>query len=71
MPLAAVKAGSRVHLVSIDAGECLQCRLASMGLIPGVEIEVIRNSMRGPFLVSVKNSRIALGRGMVQKIMVA
>jgi len=39
-------------------------------MVPGVEIEVLRNSMHGPFLVEVKGSRIILGRGMAQKIIV-
>ncbi|MBN1102236.1 MAG: ferrous iron transport protein A [Deltaproteobacteria bacterium] len=71
MPLAMVGAGRRVRLLAVDAGCGLQGRLASMGLVPGVEIEVLRNSMRGPFLIAVKGSRIMMGRGMAQKIMVA
>ncbi len=71
MPLAIVQAGRRVRFVSVDAGHGLRGRLAAMGLVPGVEIEVLRNSMHGPFLVAVKGSRIMLGRGMAQKIVVA
>lgn len=71
MPLTIVQAGRRVRFVSVDAGHGLQGRLAAMGLVPGVEIEVLRNSMHGPFLVAVKGSRIMLGRGMAQKIVVA
>ena len=70
MPLAIVQVGRRVRLVAVDAGRGLQGRLAAMGLVPGVEIEVLRNSMHGPFLIAVKGSRIMLGRGMAQKIMV-
>jgi len=71
MPLAIVQTGRRVRLVTVEAGHGLQGRLAAMGLVPGVEIEVLRNSTHGPFLVAVKGSRIMLGRGMAQKIMVA
>jgi Fe2+ transport system protein FeoA len=71
MSLAMVKAGSKVRLVAVDSGRGLQGRLAAMGMIPGVEIEVIRNSFFGPFIVFVKGSRIMLGRGMAQKIIVA
>ena len=71
MPLTIVQAGRRVRFVAVDAGHGLQGRLAAMGLVPGVEIEVLRNSLHGPFLVAVKGSRIALGRGMAQKIQVA
>ncbi len=41
-----------------------------MGLVPGVEIEVVSNAFHGPFVVSVKGSRMMLGRGMAWKILV-
>lgn len=68
--LAIVEAGKRVHIVGVNAGRGLQGRLAAMGLVPGAEVDVIMNSPRGPFIVAVKGSRIALSRGMAQKIMV-
>ncbi len=70
MPLAIVQPGRGVRLIAVDAGHALRGRLAAMGLVPGVEIEVLRNSMHGPLLVKVKGSRIMLGRGMSQKIIV-
>ena len=70
MPLAIVEPGRRVRLIAVDAGHGRRGMLAAMGLVPGVEIEVLRNSMRGPFLVEVKGSRIMLGRGMARKIIV-
>lgn len=71
MPLAMVKAGERVRLVAVDAGCGLQTRLTAMGLIPGVELEVVRNSQHGPFIVAVKGCRMVLGHGVTQKIIVA
>ena len=68
MPLSIIQTGRRVRLVSVDAGRGLCGRLTAMGLIPGVEIEVIRNSPHGPLLIEVMGSRIMLGRGMAQKI---
>ena len=70
MPLSIVQAGRRVRLVSVDAGQGLYGRLTAMGLVPGVEIEVVRNSIWGPFLIDVMGNRIMLGRGMAQKITV-
>uniref|UniRef100_A0A7C4RQI0 Ferrous iron transport protein A n=1 Tax=Desulfatirhabdium butyrativorans TaxID=340467 RepID=A0A7C4RQI0_9BACT len=70
MPLTIVQAGRRVRFVAVNAGHSLQGRLASMGLVPGVEIEVLRNSPHGPFLIAVKGSRIMLGRGMAHQIVV-
>lgn len=71
MPLAMVKAGQCVHLVAVDAGRGLQARLADMGLVPGVEIEVVSNALHGPFIVAVKGCRMVLGHEITQKIMVA
>ena len=69
-PLSMVKAGEKVRLVSINAGRGLNTRLASMGLLPSVEITVVNNSHPGPFVISVKGSKMMLGRGMAHKIMV-
>jgi len=65
-----VKADEKVKLVSIDAGRGLKSRLTAMGLVPNVEITVLNNSHPVPFLISVKDSRMILGRGMAHKIMV-
>jgi Fe2+ transport system protein FeoA len=70
MPLALVNTGTKVKLVTIEAGNQLKNRLLAMGLIPGVEIEVVSNSFFGPFLIAVKGSRVMLGRGIAQKIFV-
>ena len=69
-PLSQVRAGETVILAGIEAGRGLHSRLASMGLVKNVEITVISNSETGPFVISVKNSKMMLGRGMAQKIMV-
>jgi len=69
-PLSVVKEGETVKLAAINAGQGLKSRLTTMGLLPNVEITVINNSHPGPFVISVKNSRMMLGRGMAHKIMV-
>ncbi len=69
-PLSTVTDGEKVKLVSVNAGHGLNSRLASMGLLPNVEITVINNTHPGPFVISVKDSKMMLGRGMAQKIMV-
>lgn len=71
MTLAIVKVGRRVRVVAVDASQELQGRLTAMGMVPGEEIEVLHNSSHGLFIVAVKGSRIMLGRGMAQKILVA
>lgn len=69
-PLSAVKAGETVRLARIDAGRGLNSRLAAMGLVGNVEIRVVSSGNPGPLVISVKDCRVALGRGMARKIMV-
>ncbi|MGB2863849.1 MAG: FeoA family protein [Sedimentisphaerales bacterium] len=68
--LSTVKSGQTVKLTGVEAGRGLNSRLAAMGLLPNVEITVVSNGHPGPFVVSVKGSRLMLGRGMADKIMV-
>lgn len=70
-PLSTVQSGVSVRLFSIEAGRGLNSRLASMGLVPNTVITVVNNGHPGPFVISVKGSRMMLGRGMAQKIMVS
>ncbi len=69
-PLSTVRSGQRVTLAGIEAGRSLNSRLIAMGLVPNVEITVISNNHPGPFVILVKRSKVVLGRGMAQKIMV-
>ena len=65
-----VRAGETVKLAGIEAGRGLNSQLASMGLVPNVEITVVRNRHHGPFVISVRDSKMMLGRGIARKIMV-
>jgi len=69
-PLAIATVGEKVRLENINGGENLIRRLTSMGMTPGVELSVVQDS-GGPLLISVRDTRIALGRGMAQKVMVS
>lgn len=70
-PLSKVKSGETVKLARINAGRGLNSRLASMGLVSNVEITVVNGGHHGPFVISVKNSKMMLGRGVARKIMVS
>jgi len=69
-PLSMTAIGERVRLESILGGEKINQRLTALGLTPGVELCIVQDA-GGPLLISVRDSRIALGRGMAQKIMVS
>jgi Fe2+ transport system protein FeoA len=68
--LSAVKSGQKVRLVRVDAGRGLNSRLASLGFVPDVELTVVSNGHPGPFVVIVKDVKIALGRGVAHKIII-
>ena len=69
-PLSQVEPGTHVRLHRIDGGRGLQARLAAMGLVPGVPLQVIRNGASGPCLVAVRDSRVMIGQGMAQRVFV-
>jgi len=46
-------------------------KLTSMGLVPGVTILVVRNNFPGPLIVEVKSTRIVLGHGMANRVLVS
>jgi len=71
IPLAEAEIGREVKLVSIEAGSELTSRLVAMGLVPRTVITVVAIGRPGPFTINVKGSKIALGKGMAQKIMVS
>lgn len=69
-PLTGIPVGQPACLVCVHAGKRLKRRLAELGLTPGVEMVVLQNN-GGPLLLSVRDSRLALGRGMAAKVDVA
>ena len=70
IPLAMATPGKLVTVTGVRAGWGLQRRLADMGLTPGVQIKVMNGQMTGPVLIDLRGARIALGRGIAQKILV-
>jgi len=70
LPLSMAAAGQALRLVEIHAGHELTHRLAELGLTRGVELKVVQDA-GGPLLISVRGSRIAIGRGMAHKLLVA
>jgi ferrous iron transport protein A len=57
-----------IHSFSI--GRLESNRLASLGLTPGAHVDMTQNYGRGPLIVIVRGTRVALGRGEAAKIFV-
>ena len=59
--------GDAGRVKSIEAGRCATRRLYEMGFNIGAPIKVIKNDA-GPIIVSLAGNKIALGRGLAEKI---
>jgi len=79
LPLTALKDGDSGIITSIKANPGrgrggswgFQKRLMEMGLTPGTEVTVVKSApFRGPIEVHVRGSRLAIGRGMAERIFV-
>ena len=69
-PLVMATVGEQVRLESISGGGKLIQRLTALGLTPGVDLSVVQDA-GGPLLISVRDSRTALGRGMGYRVIVS
>lgn len=70
LPLSSIRPGERAFVRTFHAGRTLEHRLASLGFTPGVPVEMVQNYGHGPLIVTVRGTRIALGRGEAAKILV-
>ncbi len=68
--LAGAIAGQDYKIIKILGGRMLRIRLCAMGLLPGENFRVYASSRGGPFCISIKGSRFALGRGIVDRIII-
>ncbi len=79
IPLTALKAGETATIVSIDAFFGKGCgkrwgfekRLMDMGLTPGTKVTVVKSApFHGPIEILVRGSRLVLGRGVAERVLV-
>ena len=71
-PLSRIPSKGRGKVTALMGGHASQNRIVSMGLTVGSAIEVIQDSggLRGPTLIATGNTRLAIGHGMAETIMV-
>jgi len=62
--------GKTAIIYQIKSGRAACKRLNELGLIPGVSVELVNRITSGPVMIRVKGSKLALGRGLAQKVMV-
>jgi ferrous iron transport protein A len=54
----------------VAGGQAVYARLAGLGLVAGARIEIYRNDAHGPVILAHRHARIALGRGVAERVMV-
>ncbi len=70
LPLNQLPSGVAAQVVQVNGGNGLINRIASLGFTPGAEVMLLQNFGRGPLIASVRGSRLALGRGEAEHILV-
>lgn len=65
--LLTLKQGDAGKVKLIDAGRCATRRLYEMGFNIGTPVKIIKNDA-GPVIVSLAGNKVALGRGLAEKI---
>ena len=68
-PLSCAECGEKLIVSGHAGGEQATRRLIDMGLTPGTKVEVLQRN-GGPLVVSCRGCRLALGRGLSEKILV-
>jgi len=71
MGLDSVGVRRQVRVTAIDGGRGVRSHLNTLGIHIGDWVKVVeRAPFRGPVLVEVNGSRVAIGRGIAAKVMV-
>lgn len=69
MPLSMVKKGEANIIKKIGGKEDTKKFLGNIGFVVGAAVTVI-SEMKGNMIVEIKNSRVAIGKDMANKIIV-
>ena len=70
MPLSMVKEGIPYIIQRIGGKEATRKFLEKLGFVTGAEVTVI-SMINGNIIINIKDSRVAIGKTMANKIMVA
>ncbi|MHB9033824.1 MAG: ferrous iron transport protein A, partial [Anaerolineae bacterium] len=70
LPLGDLAPGEDGVVHSFQAGRGLVARCLALGFTPGAPVRVLQNLRGGPLIALVRDTRVALGRGESQRILV-
>ncbi len=68
--LGALAPGEAGIVQGLSGGRGFVGRLAALGFTPGAEVTMVQNFGHGPIIVLVRGTRIALGRGEANGVLV-
>lgn len=69
MRLDTLETGNKARVIRINRGAGAEQQLMDMGIVPGVEVELLaKHPLRGPIIIKLGNTRIALGRRLAGSI---
>ncbi len=69
-PLSELQPGQAGIVRTLRGGHSFVSRLAALGFTPGAPLSVIRNAGSGPLIVSIRGTRVALGRGEAAHVLI-
>jgi ferrous iron transport protein A len=70
-PLILATQGERVRVVTVGGERGMDRRLSDLGLTTGCEVTVVSHDGTGPMVVARDDMRLALGTGIVHRVLVA
>ena len=71
MKLTQVKPGQKGQVLNVAPGHQAKKKLYDIGITPGVEFEMVAcHPFKGPIVVNLGNSRIAVGRHLADTVSV-
>jgi Fe2+ transport system protein FeoA len=69
-PLFNARDGESLYITEIRGGHCFKDKCINQGIIPGRKIKILNKYQKGPCLVSILDSKIMIGHGMLGRIYV-
>lgn len=71
LTLNTINPGEKVKIIGIAGGWSGHERLTGLGFRPGLIVEMVAvHPFRGPMVVRMDNTQIAIGRGLARKVIV-
>lgn len=71
VPLSTLRTGQHGTVIAMEGGHEFHDRVTSMGIFPGCEVRVLGGGDGGRMLLGVGDTRIGIGHGMTDRILVA